>query len=153
MDANIGSNSYDGLTSEVSGSNGPWKSITYAATQAVSGDTINIAAGLYKDYETFPISYSASTEIIGAGKDLTTVEGNNSCTIFQLSADSSVSSLSIQGFSGSANYCGIYISGNHVNISDARILGGGFAASKGTPIYFDGANGTDTGGKVTNCEV
>ncbi|MFA4906133.1 MAG: right-handed parallel beta-helix repeat-containing protein [Candidatus Margulisiibacteriota bacterium] len=58
VDAVNGNNAYSGITSEVSGSNGPWQTITYASTQAATSSTIHVAAGTYNAAlgESFPIT-------------------------------------------------------------------------------------------------
>ena len=147
VDAVNGDNSYSGTTSEVSGSNGPWKTITWASTQAATSSTIHAAAGTYNTAlgESFPINLGSNKNYIGAGKTLTTVEGSGSADVFQLAASVTVDAFHVK-YTG--NYKGIKISGSNAHIKNGKVS----SNDNGDGIYFDGL-GTLSGGKVSTCEI
>ena len=60
----------------------PWQTIQKAATTAVAGDTVNVAAGTYQERVTFPNSGAAGQPItfIGAGPTSTIVDGGTSAS-------------------------------------------------------------------------
>lgn len=59
-----GSDSYDGLyPSYQGGTNGPWLTITYAATQLAAGDTLYIRTGTYSEYCSFNSNGTAVNRI------------------------------------------------------------------------------------------
>ncbi|MFC1637747.1 NosD domain-containing protein, partial [Candidatus Margulisiibacteriota bacterium] len=80
VDANIGDNdAYNGLSSSISGSTGPWKNISYASTQAASGATINVAAGTYNAAtgESFTLTIPAGVHLLSTSTGLATIDAEN----------------------------------------------------------------------------
>ncbi|MBI5699912.1 right-handed parallel beta-helix repeat-containing protein [Candidatus Saganbacteria bacterium] len=83
VDATNGNNAYSGITSEVSGTNGPWKTLTYASTQAAASSTTHVAAGTYNAAlgESFPIAIANLNFISSASPTtLATIDaGSSNC--------------------------------------------------------------------------
>ena|GEM_PF-826138 len=148
VDANIGSNeSYNGLTSEVSGSNGPWKTLTYTATQAVDFSTIHIAAGSYTE-ESFTIEMGSNKHWLGADRDTTTIEGSGA-TLLRLDDKTTLEALHIKV--NSDNTVIHFNSGaSGVEITDCKIEGPG---STGTGIYVGDSSLIGVTITVSSCEI
>lgn len=92
VNVNTGSNSNNGSQGS------PWKTITFALTQLVSGDTVNVAAGTYDaaSGETFPLRPASDTTLTGAGATTTIISGSGNT--FHLTGDTAVSNVTITGF-------------------------------------------------------
>jgi hypothetical protein len=100
VNANTGSNANSG------GATDPWKTITYALTQVATGDTVNVAAGLYdrvSNGETFPWDMGNTSKWLslkGEGASTTieasTADGSQLNYIFRIARSGTTT---IDGFS------------------------------------------------------
>jgi len=147
VDANIGSNeSYNGLTSEVSGSNGPWKAITYASTQTASGDTIHVATGTYNAAtgESFPISILAGVHILGT--TLATIDaGSTAQDVITMANSSTIEGFTINSSYNGVKYC-INVSGSNVQIKDNKFNRSGDEYT----LYVNGASSLVSGNTISS---
>jgi len=145
VDPSLGSDSYNGITSEVFGNNGPWKTVTFAATQSASGNQIYLSPGTYNTEmeQSFPIIIDNRSLIGGVGgtvtingetdqivimRGMSTIEG---CTIQSESTNPGAAVISIEagstvqisnnliGYSGTppSNGRGVYVYSSKANIS------------------------------------
>ncbi len=150
-------------------SSSPCKTITYALTQAVTGDTISVAAGTYNLAlgETFPLLITKNLTLNGAGVGSTTINatGANRRVIEVFGAVAvTISGVTITGGAQSCTSSGIFctasggglgnefggtlsltnstVSGNTVNCTASAL---GFCTASG--------GGLSGGGTITNSTV
>jgi hypothetical protein len=65
----------------------PFKSLTFALTQAVAGDTITLRSGTYATAETFPISLKDQVNIDAFTAEVPVFDGGGTGTLFSLGQD------------------------------------------------------------------
>ena len=140
----------------------PWLSITYALTQASSGDTISVAAGTYTTpTETFPLTMKNGVILQGAGWLTTTINANGGIGISCSSISTGkIDGFTIKGAGPSDNYSGIRLSASSPVISNNRVTknynwrkGGGIWCTSGSNpliknnlIVANHAGSTEIGG-------
>jgi hypothetical protein len=125
------------------------KIIQDAVDRASTGDTLSVAAGLYKDN----LVLDKSLSIKGAGQGRTTIDGNFAGSVFKIGSTNSnidvdLSGLTIQGGSGTqvGNVLmggGIYNRGR-TNVADCTITGNHISSAGGAyggGIANDGVSG------------
>ena len=137
VDAVNGSDSNPGTTSDY-----PWKTITYALTQVATGDTVNVADGLYDQAgngEAFPLVMDKPILLCGAGEALTTIEGSPTY-------DPDVSAVIRQTAGGTTTIEGFFITLATGYTANSLIKG-----MRGSPVglnyfnnYLDGKNVAST---------
>ena len=114
----------------------PCLTIAYAVSQAVSGDTISIAAGAY------PEQVTVGTKVltfIGAGAGSTLVDGSNRGASFSITAASATfASLTIQnGYVISDSGGGIYAAGA-LTLTNVAVLSNTVAGNPSTNTHSGG---------------
>jgi hypothetical protein len=133
VNASTGSNSYNGLTSEVSGSNGPWKTITWASTQAATSSTIHVAAGTYNTVlgESFPINITNQKLLSTISRQATIEENTDATSILNL-----VDYATLEGFclKGNGTDKVINVSGSSVIIKNNIINASSYSDGIDTPF-------------------
>ena len=124
----------------------PWKTVTYALSQASSGDTINVAAGLYTTtFETFPLTMKNGVTPQGAGWMTTTIDaaslGTDVIDCLGL-ASGKIDGFTVKGASSNGKN-GIYLSGvGSLVISNNRITGNSAGTYRGAGIAVNGTGTT-----------
>src|SRR2546423_5643430 len=80
----------------------PCRTIGYALSQAVDGDTIGVADGLYREN----LTVSKSVTLQGAGAGATIIDGSAIATVIAVNSGATVTieGVTIQGGSGSGPY-------------------------------------------------
>lgn len=123
----------------------PWKSVSYATTRAVAGDTIYLQDGIWHENNIVFLNSGNSTHHIRmtSYKDATPIiEGNISDpymygNVIGIPTDYiDISNINIKNVNCTN---ALSITGNHVNIDDCRIEGVGYD-SKGTAIGIKGSH-------------
>ena len=122
----------------------PCKTITYALTQSVAGDTVNLAAGTYSvasNGETLPLNITINLTIIGAGTVSTIMDGANTAQVMNIGGGVTVSlsNLTVTKGVGSGGLGGgVSNNGGTLNITNSTfannstIVGGGVYNNGGT---------------------
>lgn len=82
-----GNNSADGSQGT------PFKSLTFALTQAVAGDTITLRAGTYATAETFPILLKDQVNIDAFEAEVPVFDGGGTGTLFRVNQDITAATL------------------------------------------------------------
>ncbi len=121
-----------------------YTTIAAAIGAAASGDTINIHAGTYHEWN---LTVGKSLAFVGAGAGQTIVDGSRNNRVFYVTADGvSFSNLTIQNGSATGSGGGIYAdSGNNLSLTNVDVLsstsggrGGGLASWKNTTTVTGG---------------
>lgn len=79
-----------------------WRSLSKASKYTIN--RINVGAGLYSaaNGETFPLIFSLNRQLLGAGRDVSIIEGTAGSPVMQLSFGTSADSLGLKGSGGAA---------------------------------------------------
>jgi parallel beta-helix repeat protein len=122
----------------------PCRTIGYAVGQAISGDTIHVAAGTY-DTETFPIQIFKNLELIGAGASTTIIHNTNTTTdVIEIqSFQVNMSNFTIQGGDN-----GVYLADGATGTISHNIITG--SASQG--ILIVSASPTIDNNLIYDCD-
>ena len=148
----VGANLVDTYYVSTTGDNGnnglswgtAWQDIQYANSQAVYGDTINVAAGTYYEH----ITLKDGVEVLGAGASVTTINGGGSGTV--VTANGVDSETKLDGFTitnGSAtNGGGMYNYNSSSPVVTNCTFSGNSAAYGGGML-----NDINSPPTVTNC--
>jgi hypothetical protein len=138
----------------------PWKTITYALSQAMNGDTVVIAPGLYDTAlgETFPLTLKPDQILFGSGRDLSILSGTSSNPVVSIgdgssdfSAATRVSDLTVQN--GSAGLS-IYSTQGHIaapTITNVRAKSNNVGISMSTSDVYQ--NGATVSPLISNTEA
>jgi len=134
--ATTGSNTNDGLSWETA-----WRDIQHAIDQADAGDTINVAAGTHNEN----ITLKDGVEVLGAGADVTTIDGGGSGIV--VTANNVGSSTKLDGFTithGSApSGGGMYNDNSSLTVTGCTFYGN--SAAYGGGMYNKRSSPTVTG--------
>ncbi len=111
-----------------------YSTIQEAINAAISGDTIFVYSGTYKEH----IVVNKSVSLIGEGRDSTIVDGDGTGTVVSIMA----SQVSIRGFTIKRSGKGLYNSGIFVNQSDSNDISHNTLAdsNNGINLYFSADN-------------
>ncbi|MFA6170719.1 MAG: DUF2341 domain-containing protein [Candidatus Margulisiibacteriota bacterium] len=143
-----GSNAYNGLTAEVFGAgNGPWKTLTWAATQAASGTTIKAAGGTYNAAagESFPINVPSNRTLksIAAPTTAATIDAENAAAnAVVLRSPATLDGFSIRSANTNTSYYAVYTTAEG-EVKNNKIT----AAYNGIWLY--GSNGRASGNTIS----
>jgi len=132
-----GDNSHDGLSWQTA-----WRDIQHAIDRADAGDTINVAAGIYNEN----ITLKDGVAVLGAGADVTTIDGGDNGTV--VTADGVGSTTRLEGFTvtqGNAPGGGMY--NNNSSPTVANCIFSANSAAYGGGMY----NYADSSPTVTVC--
>ncbi|MFA6419061.1 MAG: DUF2341 domain-containing protein, partial [Candidatus Margulisiibacteriota bacterium] len=140
-----GNNSYNGLTSEVgSGNNGPFKTLTYAATAAAASKPIYAASGTYNTSagETFPVTISGRNVYASVTGQATIEEDGGAGTAVSLETAARLEGFFLKGNGGNAllttSFEGVVVSRNIINAENytyAILANAGYPTIEGNTIY------------------
>ena len=109
-----------------------WKTITYALSQASSGDTISVAAGTYTTpTETFPLNMANGVTLQGAGWPTTIIDavlkpsnvGGGNVIVCSSISTGKIDGFTIKGAGENDNVSGLRLSASSLVISNNRITG------------------------------
>ena len=154
VDPSVGDNSYNGLTSEVSGVNGPWRSLTYAATQSAFGNYLYLNPGTYntESGENFPITLG-NRRLVGESSALATIEGT-SPQILIMSGVSTVEGCTLRSGSTTAGSTVVSVeSGSAALISGNIIEFSGAPPANGRGVYVYNSKALIDGNLISNVAV
>ncbi len=120
-----------------------YSTIQEAINAAISGDTIFVYSGTYKEH----IVVNKSVSLIGEGRDSTIVDGDGTGTVVSIMA----SQVSIRGFTIKRSGKGLYNSGIFVNQSDSNDISHNTLAdsNNGINLYFS-ADNVVSSNRITN---
>lgn len=113
-----------------------------AVNAAQTGDTINAAAGRYK--ENIVIDKGGLLSIIGVGKDRTIVDGGAAGSVFTIANEYQTpvgSTITLSGITITNGNVGIDATGTTLNLNDVMITGNaysGIATQLGGPVTMNG---------------
>ena len=130
-------------------------SLRAAIADAVSGDTIEFAAGLAGDTITLDstLTINTSLQIEGLGASELTISGNNSCEVFDFS--SSTATVGISGLTitdGNAQYGGGIYNSSLLTLTGCTVSDNS-ASRDGAGIYIDSTGGTSGTLNVTDSTI
>jgi len=152
VNASTGSNTYDGLTNEVSGTHGPWKTITYGATACATGSTVNVAAGTYNSAlgESFPITITGRNVKSSATPSTAAIinEDGSATYAFTLAAAGTLDGFTIQGNGGSSGRV-INISGANAIVKNNTISAEGYSYG----VYIGADSATVESNKINKASI
>ncbi len=119
-----------------------------AISAAAGGDTINIHAGTYPEWN---LTVGKSLAFVGAGTDQTIVDGSGNDRVFYVTADGvSFSNLTIQNGNTTGSGGGIYAdSGNNLSLTNVAVLSNTCGARGGGVVAWKSLV-TVTGGRFEN---
>lgn len=110
----------DGSNSNNGSESSPWLTITYAVSEAFSGDTIKVAAGMYNEN----VDVNKSLTLQNEGSDKVTVKASDSTDhVFEVTASwVNISGFTVENATGTwgTQTAGIYLGSSveHCNISN-----------------------------------
>jgi hypothetical protein len=120
-----------------------WKTITYALSQAASGDSIHVAAGTYSASatgESFPLALKEGVSLLGANRDTTILDAGDTAAVVVATG---VATGNLSGFTitkGKASLgAGIMVTDCGISITDNIIVAN--QADSGAGIYASNFSG------------
>jgi parallel beta-helix repeat protein len=123
-----------------------YPTIQQAVDNATADDTINVAAGTYNE----TITLKDGVEILGAGADVTTIDGGGSgrvVTGYNVSSTTKLDGFTITNGNATGDGGGIYLSNNSSPTISNCVFEGNSAANYGGGMF----NSQHSSPTVTNC--
>ncbi|MBU0574036.1 MAG: DUF1565 domain-containing protein, partial [Candidatus Margulisbacteria bacterium] len=139
-------NGNDGNTGSSAGEGNAWKTLTKASQYAST--TIHVATGTYdtNNGESFPIVFTDSRGIYGAGYELSTIEGSANSDVIQLASGTGTFEGLTVKINGTSNYDGIDANG-FVTVYNCLFKTGNSGISNGVTINTSGQ------GSISRCRM